>query len=87
MLFAKGIASGLPLGGIIAPRDLMDRWPTGAHGSTFGGNPVSCAAALATLDVLEEEGCYERARRLGRRAVERLRRSAGARRRARRRAS
>ncbi|MGH9011886.1 MAG: aspartate aminotransferase family protein, partial [Acidimicrobiia bacterium] len=56
LLFAKGIASGLPLGGIIAPRDLMDRWPTGAHGSTFGGNPVSCAAALATLDVLEEEG-------------------------------
>jgi 4-aminobutyrate aminotransferase len=72
ILFAKGIASGLPLGGIIAPRDLMDRWPTGAHGSTFGGNPVSCAAALATLDVLEEEGCYERARRLGHRALERL---------------
>jgi 4-aminobutyrate aminotransferase len=72
LLFAKGIASGLPLGGIIAPRDLMDRWPTGAHGSTFGGNPVSCAAALATLDVLEEEGCYERARRLGRLALERL---------------
>ncbi|MEW6472563.1 MAG: aminotransferase class III-fold pyridoxal phosphate-dependent enzyme [Actinomycetota bacterium] len=72
LLFAKGIASGLPLGGIIAPRQLMDRWPTGAHGSTFGGNPVSCAAALATLDVLDEEGCYERARRLGRRALERL---------------
>ena len=72
LLFAKGIASGLPLGGIIASRALMDRWPTGAHGSTFGGNPVSCAAALATLDVLEEEGCYERARRLGRVALERL---------------
>ena len=72
VLFAKGIASGLPLGGIIASRSLMDRWPTGAHGSTFGGNPVSCAAALATLDVLDEEGCYERARRLGRRAMERL---------------
>jgi 4-aminobutyrate aminotransferase len=72
LLFAKGIASGLPLGGIIAQRDLMDRWPTGAHGSTFGGNPVSCAAALATLDVLDEEGCYERARRLGRLALERL---------------
>jgi len=77
ILFAKGIASGLPLGGIIAPRDLMDRWPTGAHGSTFGGNPVSCAAALATLDVLDEEGCYERARRLGRIAVERLAAVAG----------
>jgi 4-aminobutyrate aminotransferase len=72
ILFAKGIASGLPLGGIIAPRDLMDRWPTGSHGSTFGGNPVSCAAALATLDVLDDEGCYDRARRLGRIAVERL---------------
>ena len=72
ILFAKGIASGLPLGGIIASRTLMERWPTGAHGSTFGGNPVSCAAALATLDVLDEEGCYERARRLGRRALERL---------------
>ncbi|HVW34057.1 MAG TPA: aminotransferase class III-fold pyridoxal phosphate-dependent enzyme, partial [Acidimicrobiia bacterium] len=59
-------------GGIIAPRWIMDRWPTGAHGSTFGGNPVSCAAALATLDVLDEEGCYERARRLGRVALERL---------------
>jgi 4-aminobutyrate aminotransferase len=72
VLFAKGIASGLPLGGIIASREIMDRWPTGSHGSTFGGNPVSCAAALATLDVLEEEGCYERARRLGRVALERL---------------
>jgi 4-aminobutyrate aminotransferase len=72
VLFAKGIASGLPLGGLIAPRSIMDRWPTGTHGSTFGGNPVSCAAALATLDVLEQEGCYERARRLGRRGLERL---------------
>ncbi|HLF41786.1 MAG TPA: aminotransferase class III-fold pyridoxal phosphate-dependent enzyme [Acidimicrobiia bacterium] len=78
ILFAKGIASGLPLGGIIAPRALMGRWPTGAHGSTFGGNPVSCAAALATLDVLEEEGCYERTRVLGERALMRLRAAAAA---------
>jgi len=77
VLFAKGIASGLPLGGIIAPRSIMERWPTGTHGSTFGGNPVACAAALATLDVLEEEGCYERARRLGRVALERLGATAG----------
>jgi 4-aminobutyrate aminotransferase len=73
VLFAKGVASGLPLGGIIAGRALMTRWPTGAHGSTFGGNPVSCAAALATLGVLEEDGCYERARRLGAVAVAHLR--------------
>jgi 4-aminobutyrate aminotransferase len=74
VLFAKGVASGLPLGGIIAGRALMERWPTGAHGSTFGGNPVACAAALATLDVLEEEDCYRRARVLGKRALTRLRR-------------
>lgn len=55
ILFAKGIASGLPLGGIIAPRSIMDQWPTGTHGSTFGGNPVSCAAALATLDIINED--------------------------------
>jgi 4-aminobutyrate aminotransferase len=79
VLFAKGIASGLPLGGIVAGRALMDRWPTGAHGSTFGGNPVACAAAIATLDVLADEGCYDRAAELGARAVDRLRREVGGR--------
>lgn len=73
VLFAKGIASGLPLGGIIAGRAVMEKWPTGAHGSTFGGNPVACAAALATLDVIDEEGLIERARQLGVRALELLR--------------
>lgn len=53
ILFAKGIASGLPLGGIIANKSIMDQWLEGTHGSTFGGNPISCAAALATLDVVE----------------------------------
>jgi 4-aminobutyrate aminotransferase len=77
VLFAKGIASGLPLGGIVAGRALMDRWPTGTHGSTFGGNPVACAAAIATLDVLADEGCYDRAAELGARAVDRLRREVG----------
>jgi 4-aminobutyrate aminotransferase len=72
LLFAKGVASGLPLGGIIAPRPVMQAWPRGAHGSTFGGNPVACAAALATLDVLEREGCYDRARILGAHALDRL---------------
>jgi 4-aminobutyrate aminotransferase len=50
---AKGVASGMPLGAIIAPREIMN-WPPGSHGSTFGGNPVSCAAALATIDLLEK---------------------------------
>jgi 4-aminobutyrate aminotransferase len=51
---AKGIASGLPLGAIIARAHIMD-WPPGSHASTFGGNPVSCRAALATLDLLQNE--------------------------------
>jgi 4-aminobutyrate aminotransferase len=51
---AKGIASGMPLGAFIARADLMD-WDKGAHGTTFGGNPVSCRAALETIALLEEE--------------------------------
>ena len=52
LLTAKGLASGMPLGAMIARESIMT-WGAGAHGSTFGGNPVSCAAALATLDVVE----------------------------------
>lgn len=51
---AKGIASGLPLGAIVARAEIMN-WPRGSHASTFGGNPVACAAALETIDLLEEE--------------------------------
>ena len=54
LLAAKGIASGLPLGAMIARSELMS-WPAGAHGSTFGGNPVSCAAALVTIRLIERE--------------------------------
>ncbi len=50
----KGLASGLPLAALIARSDIM-RWTAGKHGSTFGGNPVACAAALATLDLVEDE--------------------------------
>ena len=53
---AKGIANGLPLGAIVARRELHERWGKGAHGSTFGGNPVSCAAGLAVLDAIEADG-------------------------------
>ncbi|MEA2581688.1 MAG: 4-aminobutyrate aminotransferase [Actinomycetota bacterium] len=60
----KGIASGLPLGAMIAREDLMV-WDQGAHGSTYGGSPVSCAAALATLDVIEEEGLMDNATKIG----------------------
>lgn len=51
---AKGIASGLPLGAIISSADIMD-WPPGSHASTFGGNPVACAAALKTIDLVQRE--------------------------------
>jgi 4-aminobutyrate aminotransferase len=51
---AKGIASGVPLGAMIARRELMD-WPKGSHGNTFGGNPLACSAALATIDLIEKE--------------------------------
>jgi 4-aminobutyrate aminotransferase len=54
LLSGKGIASGMPLGGMTARADLMT-WKRGAHGSTYGGNPVSCAAGLATIDLIEKE--------------------------------
>ncbi|GGK34486.1 aspartate aminotransferase family protein [Caldalkalibacillus thermarum] len=56
LVLAKGIASGFPLSAIVARRELMEQWPAGTHGGTYGGNPVACAAALATISVLEEEG-------------------------------
>jgi 4-aminobutyrate aminotransferase len=68
---AKGIASGMPLGATVARADLMT-WPPGAHASTFGGNPVSCAAALATIALLEE-GLMENAARMGAHIMGRLR--------------
>jgi 4-aminobutyrate aminotransferase len=65
LVFAKGIASGLPLSGIIAREEIMARWRPGAHGGTYGGNVVACAAANATLDVVDEEGLVENARERG----------------------
>jgi 4-aminobutyrate aminotransferase len=51
---AKGIASGMPISAMIAKSDVMT-WPSGSHGSTFGGNPVACEAALATIELVEEK--------------------------------
>ncbi len=65
VIVAKGIASGLPLSGLLARRELMARWPPGTHGGTYGGNVISCAAALATIDVIEQEGLVANARARG----------------------
>jgi 4-aminobutyrate aminotransferase len=73
VIMAKGIASGMPLSGILAPRDLLDRLEPGAHGGTYGGNAVACAAAIATLDVIDDERLAERAERLGSRLLDGLR--------------
>ncbi len=53
---AKAIANGLPLSAIVSSRSLQERWGRGAHGSTYGGNPVACAAALAVLETIRDEG-------------------------------
>jgi 4-aminobutyrate aminotransferase len=73
VIMAKGIASGLPLSGFLAPRALLDQLAPGAHGGTYGGNAVACAAALATLDVIEDEGLVARAESLGASMLARLR--------------
>jgi 4-aminobutyrate aminotransferase-like enzyme len=56
IVLAKGLGSGFPISAIGASAELMARWPRGSHGGTYGGNPIGCAAALATLDVLTEDG-------------------------------
>ncbi len=56
VVMAKGLASGFPISAIGGSADLMARWPTGSHGGTYGGNPIGCAAAIATIDVLTEPG-------------------------------
>jgi 4-aminobutyrate aminotransferase len=70
--FAKGIASGMPLGGIMA-RDEVMAWAPGAHGSTYGGNPLALASAIATLDVIQEEGLLAKAQETGAYIMDRLR--------------
>jgi len=65
MTMAKGIASGLPLSGVVASQDLMDQWIPGSHGGTYGGNAVACAAATATARVIKEENLLENAMQMG----------------------
>ncbi|MFF1790663.1 aspartate aminotransferase family protein [Kitasatospora sp. NPDC058243] len=73
LITAKGLASGFPLSAIAAPTDLMRRaWP-GSQGGTYGGNPVACAAALATLDVIRDERLVDNAAEQGSRLLDGLR--------------
>jgi 4-aminobutyrate aminotransferase len=69
---AKGIASGMPLSATVSKAEIMD-WVPGSHASTFGGNPVSIAAALATLDVIEKEGLLDNATEVGHYMLKRMR--------------
>lgn len=69
---AKGLGSGMPIGAIVTNREIMGKWIPGAHASTFGGNPLACAVAGATLDIIEDEGLLEHATQLGDYVIERM---------------
>ena len=62
MTLAKGLGSGLPIGAVVAKQSIMKKWKKGAHGNTFGGNPVCCAAANATIDLVREQYAANAAR-------------------------
>lgn len=65
VVFGKAAGGGLPLAGVAASAAIMDRWQPGEHGTTFGGNPIACAAGLAALRTIQSEGLVERADELG----------------------
>lgn len=65
LVMAKGIASGFPFAAIGAPKEMMEHWPAGSHGSTYGANPIGCAAALATIEVMKEQGFLENVQQRG----------------------
>ena len=73
MCVAKGFGNGLPIAGIVATPRVMNAWHPGEHGTTFGGNAVACAAAVAVIDTMKSDRIPERAERLGRATMERLR--------------
>jgi 4-aminobutyrate aminotransferase len=72
MTIAKGIASGMPLSAVAAGKGIMADWTPGAHGTTFGGNPISCAAAIATIEVIGKDGLLDNTQQTGRYALQRL---------------
>jgi 4-aminobutyrate aminotransferase len=72
IVLAKGLGSGFPISALGASAELMARWPRGSHGGTYGGNPIGCAAALATIDVLTGDGFLAAVAARGRRLAEGL---------------
>ena len=70
---AKGIASGFPFAALGTTRELDDRWPTGSHGGTYGGNPIGCAAALATIELMEAPGFLDNVNARGAQLVDGIR--------------
>lgn len=62
---AKALGGGIPLSAVIAKKEIMDKWPAGAHGGTFGGNPLACAAALETLRTIDEDGLLDNCKKMG----------------------
>ena len=62
---AKALGGGIPLSAIIAKKEIMDKWPAGAHGGTFGGNPLACTAGLKTLEIIERDSLLENAKKQG----------------------
>ncbi len=69
LTIAKGLASGMPLSGVIAPLKLMEKWTPGSHGGTYGGNAVAAAAAVATIQTIREENLLENARQRGQQLI------------------
>ena len=74
LVIAKGIASGLPLSGVLAPLSLMEKWTPGSHGGTYGGNAIAAAAAVATIQTIREERLVENAQARGTQLMDGLRR-------------
>lgn len=72
IVFGKAVGGGLPLAGILARKDLMEKWTPGEHGTTFGGNPLACAAGFAAMKIIERDGLIENALQMGARIHEKL---------------
>lgn len=72
MAIAKGIAAGMPLSATVASKELMQKWPLGAHATTFGGNPIACSAAIASINVIHEENLLDHTQEVGQYAFSQL---------------